>query len=185
MGRAERSSLSISHPLSCGGLGRKYLKWPGLIRNNRSTNETMALVSVAAVVSRSRSQLFPSLLPARSGMFLPQGTIANVVTTLGPIISLISVVLVRYEEIISDPIYLDGVLAEGATKVAAIADAALESKPVVAFSAYRVHGGILISMGACDTKTNIDPPSESQNQQSIFSSISTCPQPFSSTKEKI
>ncbi|KAK8509255.1 hypothetical protein V6N12_018337 [Hibiscus sabdariffa] len=174
MGRAERSSLSISHPLSCGGLGRKYLKWPGLIRNNRSTNETMALVSVAAVVSRSRSQLFPSLLPARS---------ANVVTTLGPIISLISVV--RYEEIISDPIYLDGVLAEGATKVAAIADAALESKPVVAFSAYRVHGGILISMGACDTKTNIDPPSESQNQQSIFSSISTCPQPFSSTKEKI
>ncbi|GKV03463.1 hypothetical protein SLEP1_g15755 [Rubroshorea leprosula] len=34
---------------------------------------------------------------------------------------------VRYEEIISDPAYLDGVLAEGATKAAAIADATLNN----------------------------------------------------------
>ncbi|KAK8505312.1 hypothetical protein V6N11_057641 [Hibiscus sabdariffa] len=101
--------LSNSSPRlssSCSGLGSKYLKRPGFIRNNRATNgDNGAGFRCCCSVSLSQP---------------------------------------------------------------AVPDSSSSSVRV-----YRVHGGSLISIGAGDRRANIDPPSESQNQQSIFSSSST------------
>ncbi|KAK8544671.1 hypothetical protein V6N13_045751 [Hibiscus sabdariffa] len=114
--------LSNSSPRlssSCSGLGSKYLKRPGFIRNNRATNGDNG-AGFRCCCSVSLSQ------PA-----VPDSSSSSV-----------SSIPVR-------------------------------SKPVIACRVYRVHGGSLISIGAGDRRANIDPPSESQNQQSIFSSSST------------
>ncbi|XP_038991514.1 tryptophan--tRNA ligase, chloroplastic/mitochondrial-like isoform X2 [Hibiscus syriacus] len=94
--------------------------FPGLEFDNPERPECNNLLSVYQIISsKTKEEVAQECQDMNWGTFKILLTDA-LVDHLHPI-------QVRYEEIIADPAYLDGVLAEGATKAAAIADATLEN----------------------------------------------------------
>ncbi|GLT85456.1 hypothetical protein SLE2022_036460 [Rubroshorea leprosula] len=94
--------------------------FPGLEFDNPERPECNNLLSIyQLVLGKTKEEVVQECQDVNWGTFKTLLTDA-LVDHLHPI-------QVRYEEIISDPAYLDGVLAEGATKAAAIADATLNN----------------------------------------------------------
>ncbi|EOY29789.1 Nucleotidylyl transferase superfamily protein isoform 1 [Theobroma cacao] len=99
--------------------------FPGLEFDNPERPECNNLLSIYQIISsKTKEEVAQECQDMNWGSFKTLLTDA-LVDHLHPI-------QVRYEDIISDPAYLDGVLAEGAEKAAAIADATLNN-------VYQVH----------------------------------------------
>ncbi|KAL4303801.1 hypothetical protein GQ457_10G002080 [Hibiscus cannabinus] len=94
--------------------------FPGLEFDNPERPECNNLLSIYQIISSKTKEEV-----AQECQDMNWGTFKNLVTDA--LVDHLHPIQVRYEEIISDPAYLDGVLAEGATKAAAIADATLEN----------------------------------------------------------
>ncbi|XP_021276618.1 tryptophan--tRNA ligase, chloroplastic/mitochondrial isoform X2 [Herrania umbratica] len=94
--------------------------FPGLEFDNPERPECNNLLSIYQIISsKTKEEVAQECQDMKWGSFKTLLTDA-LVDHLHPI-------QVRYEDIISDPAYLDGVLAEGAEKAAAIADATLNN----------------------------------------------------------
>ncbi|GMI89330.1 ovule abortion 4 [Hibiscus trionum] len=94
--------------------------FPGLEFDNPERPECNNLLSIYQIISSKTKEEV-----ARECQDMNWGTFKNLITDA--LVDHLHPIQVRYEEIISDPAYLDGVLADGATKAAAIADATLEN----------------------------------------------------------
>ncbi|KAK8654825.1 hypothetical protein V6N13_107422 [Hibiscus sabdariffa] len=94
--------------------------FPGLEFDNPERPECNNLLSIYQIISSKTKEEV-----AQECQDMNWGTFKNLITDA--LVDHLHPIQVRYEEIISDPAYLDGVLAEGATKAAAIADATLEN----------------------------------------------------------
>lgn len=92
----------------------------GLEFDNPERPESNNLLSIYQIISgRTKEEV------AQECQDMNWGTFKTIFTDA--LIDHLHPIQVRYEEIISDPAYLDGVLAEGATKAADIADATLNN----------------------------------------------------------
>ncbi|XP_022752212.1 tryptophan--tRNA ligase, chloroplastic/mitochondrial-like [Durio zibethinus] len=88
-----------------------------------SLSDGLSKMSKSATSDQSRINLLdPKDEVAQECQDMNWGTFKTLLTD-----ALVDPIQVRHEEIISDPAYLDGVLAEGAMKAAAIADATLNN----------------------------------------------------------
>ncbi|GLT48186.1 hypothetical protein SLA2020_218270 [Shorea laevis] len=91
-----------------------------------SLTDGLSKMSKSAPSDRSQINLLdPKDEIAHESQDMNWGTFKTLL--VGALVDHLHPILVHSEEIISDPAYLDGVLAEGATKAAAIADATLDN----------------------------------------------------------
>ncbi|XWS72510.1 hypothetical protein CRYUN_Cryun02cG0046100 [Craigia yunnanensis] len=94
--------------------------FPGLELDNPERPECNNLLSIYQLISSKTKEEV-----AQECQDMNWGTFKTLLTDA--LVDHLRPIQVRYEEIISDPAYLDGVLAEGATKAAAISDATLNN----------------------------------------------------------